>query len=192
MGFREAVRHWANKPSRRERREKEEKNKEQLAKANEESAQVRALKRQITVLEDLLDKSYAQIEAQAKVISNHREGAWMDRVIDKGLDIVDNMFGSKPIDITPKRKIFTSPSPSVEETEIQATAETKDASIEGSYSSEQIQELVSRFDIEQVKKASKAPYFLFSKKLKNYYPNASKENILEAYNLVQERAENGK
>jgi len=192
MSFREAVRTWANKPSRRERREKEQKSKDSIAKANEESAQVRALKKQLTVLEDLLDKAYIQIESQAKVISNHREGAWMDRVIDKGLDIVDNMFGSKPIDITPKRKISTTPSPSVEETEIQATAETETASIEGSYSSEQIQDLVSSFPIDQVKKASKAPYFLFSKKLKDYYPNASKENILEAYNLVQERAENGK
>lgn len=193
MVFREAFRHWANKPTRREIREKEEKNRLSLAKANEESAQVRQLKKQIALLEDLLDKSYNQINNLSEVVNNQKQGDAMDRLIDKGLDIAENLFlPKKTINISPKKSPQSSEaSISQNQTQIESSSDIK-ASDGYPYNSEQIKELVDSFPAEQIIRASKAPYPLFSKLLKKNYPQASNENILEAYNRVIERAENGK
>jgi hypothetical protein len=192
MSFREAVRNWANKPSRREIAEKKAKSNEQIAKANEESAQVRMLKKQIKVLEELLETAYNQIKSQSELIANHKEGDWMDKLVDKGLDVVDSLFG-KPKNSTMKYVTQSTPVQTpVEATETTNTATSEEVPVSTGYSSEQIAELVNSFDIEDIKKGAKAPYFMFSKSLLKHYPEASQENILEAYTLVQEVAENGK
>jgi hypothetical protein len=189
VGFREAVRSWANQPTRAERREKERLKEIQIQKAADESAQVRALKKQLQVMEELLDKAYSQIQAQSDIIANHKQGDWMDKLVDKGIDLADNLFGGKPAprNITPPQAIESRTSNGNESSNPNLENEVLDP-----YTSEEVQELVKGFDFEQIKMASKAPYGMFSSKLKQHYPRATKENILEAYNLVLDRVESGK
>lgn len=191
MVFREALRSYANRPTRREVREKEEKNKQSLAKANEESAQVRQLKKQIALLEDLLDKSYNQIHNLSDLVNNQKQGDTMDRLIDKGLDIAENLFMPKKIlNVQPT----SSPLPLDAKSNSQNvdTHTSNDSVSSGSFTSEDLNKIIDAFPQDQIIRASKAPYPLFSKLIKKNYPQASNENILDAYNRVIERAENGK
>ena len=195
MGLRIALRNWANKPSRAEIISLEKQKKDKAKQSNEESIQVRALNRQLKVVDDLLEQSYTQIKRMSDTIASHREGDWMDKLIDKGLDVVDNLF-AKPkgnvIDITPGSNSHTIPQIQPPESADNSGTKETHTTLSGGYSSQEINELINKFDIEDLKKGAKAPYFLFSKSLKQHYPRATNENILEAYNLTQELAENGK
>lgn len=192
MVFRKLIRRWANAPTRKERLEIEQKEQEARQKGQEESAIVRGLKKENKLLDELLEKSYAQIRAQSEIISQHKEGDWMDKLIDRGLDIADNVFG-KPkttIDITKQSPSLPHTTTHTEEQHGEDTKPTP--SVSSPYSDEEIKGIVESLDFEQIQKAAKAPYILFSKSLKNHYPEASAENLLLAYNLVQERHDNGK
>lgn len=206
MGFRNAIRNWANKPTKVERleikhkqellelqkAEEEQRKRDILAEASKESAQVRALKKQLDVMEELLEKAYTQIKEQSSIIANHKEGDWMDKLVDKGLDVVDNVFGSSKntIDITPKKKKST-PSPSAEITESTTTASEESQPAEG-YSSQEVKDFVDNMEDYKIKIASNFTYDKFSNIIKKNAPEATNENILEAYELVKERANNGK
>ena len=217
MGLKTAFRNWANRPTKLEKAlllqqeqfEKQQSDQQEqfenaqrlqdeqvkarlLEQSGRESAQVRSLKKQIEVLEELLEKSYEQIRSQSEIIASHRDGDWMDKLIDKGLDVVDNLFGSskskKVIDVTPTLQQSVS---SEEESTENAVIETSlDETSEG-YTFQQISEIVNALSPEDLKKASSVPFFLLKQGILDNYPGATDENIKEAQRLIKEKVQNG-
>ena len=203
MGFKHAVRNWANAPTRAEKVEikhkeelltqhlfnEEQRKRDVLVEASKESAQVRALRKQLILMEELLDKSYNQIKEQSDIISNHKEGDWMDKLVDKGLDVADNIFNpsKKPINITPKNQ-----KPSTSNTETTSTAIADKSPVVEGYSSEEVIDFVNSMNQIKLNIASNYTYDKFSAIIKKNAPEVSNENILQAFELVKERTTNGK
>jgi hypothetical protein len=189
--IREAMRVWALKPTKKERRLQALKDAENKQKAAEESYTVRNLRKALALQEEMTEKAYVTIRQQQETIDNHKSGDWQEKLVDKGLDMLPFLFNSPkpPINVTGATKPDNlHPQPLAADQGTKST-EIKQEAAKG-LSHEEIKNYVDSIDNKWIPQLTSLEYDKFSQLIKTKIPEATQENILDGYTLLQEK--NGK